>query len=118
MRATRARRRRPDTNSRAQAPMAAREPRTASEPRAPRRTCIGCRQVRDKGVLIRLVRGDDGEVKVDVNGRAPGRGAYVCPNERCLGKALAAGRLSHALRAAVRPPAGGADVILETWRRR
>ena len=74
--------------------MAAREPRTASEPRAPRRTCIGCRQVRDKGVLIRLVRGDDGEVKVDVNGRAPGRGAYVCPNERCLGKALAAGRLS------------------------
>ena len=84
----------------------------------PQRTCIGCRRVRPKGELVRLVRGGDGLAVVDRQGMAAGRGAYACPTVECLDKALAAGRLARALKATVRPPREGAAEILETWRRR
>src|SRR5262245_42966486 len=84
----------------------------------PRRTCIGCRQAAAKSTLIRLVRVAGGHAKVDLAGVVAGRGAYVCPNEACLGKALAAGRLTHALKGASQPPPESATAILETWRRR
>jgi predicted RNA-binding protein YlxR (DUF448 family) len=82
------------------------------------RTCIGCRQVRAKSALIRLVRSGEGGVRVDHGAVLMGRGAYACPTEECLGKALAAGRLAHALKGASQPPSESAAVILETWRRR
>jgi predicted RNA-binding protein YlxR (DUF448 family) len=84
----------------------------------PIRTCIGCRQAREKAALIRLVRDEGGHVQVDARGGAAGRGAYACPTEACVTKALGAGRLAHALRGASQPPPGGATVILEAWRRR
>jgi len=84
----------------------------------PRRTCIGCRQVAAKSTLIRLVRGTGGRARVDPAGVVAGRGAYVCPNEACLGKALAVGRLTHALKGASQPPPESAVLILEAWRRR
>lgn len=62
----------------------------------PRRTCVGCRQVRAKAELLRLVRRSDGRVELD--GRSPGRGAYVCASEVCLGRALKGGRLAQAFR--------------------
>ena len=86
--------------------------------RTPLRTCIGCRRTQDKALMIRLVRGSDGGVRVDGLGTAVGRGAYACPTEACLGKALGAGRLAHALRGASQPPPESAAVILEAWRRR
>lgn len=53
----------------------------------PRRTCLGCRSVRDKTELVRLVsRG--GELEPDFKGGLPGRGSYICPNEDCLKEAL------------------------------
>lgn len=79
---------------------------------APQRTCIGCRKVRPQAALLRLVRGADGRVHVDSSGRAEGRGAYVCPDPDCLGKALSAGRLGHAFKRPCEPPASGAAVIL------
>ena len=79
---------------------------------APQRTCIGCRKVRPKASLVRLVRGADGRVQVDDSGRGEGRGAYVCPDPGCLGKALHAGRLGHAFRRPCEPPASGAAAIL------
>lgn len=79
---------------------------------APERTCIGCRQRRPKAVLLRLVRGADGRVDVDDSGRAEGRGAYVCLDPGCLGKALSAGRLGHAFKRPCEPPASGAVAIL------
>jgi predicted RNA-binding protein YlxR (DUF448 family) len=79
---------------------------------APQRTCIGCRKVRAKAALVRLVRGADGRVHVDDGGRAGGRGAYVCPDPACLGKALHAGRLGHAFKRPCEPPASGAAAIL------
>jgi len=79
---------------------------------APQRTCIGCRKVRPKAALVRLVRGADGRVHVDDGGRAEGRGAYACPDLGCLGKALNAGRLGHAFKRPCEPPASGAAAIL------
>jgi uncharacterized protein len=79
---------------------------------APQRTCIGCRKVRPKAALVRLVRGADGRVHVDDGSRAEGRGAYVCPDSGCLGKALHAGRLGHAFKRPCEPPASGAAAIL------
>jgi uncharacterized protein len=79
---------------------------------APQRTCIGCRKVRPQAALLRLVRGADGRVHMDSSGRAEGRGAYVCPDPDCLGKALSAGRLGHAFKRPCEPPASGAAAIL------
>ena len=45
---------------------------------APRRTCIGCRAVRQKRDMIRLVLPREGPVVVDPTGRRNGRGAYIC----------------------------------------
>jgi len=67
---------------------------------APTRTCLGCRTARPKRELVRLVRRADGRVVVDARG--PGRGAYVCAEPGCVEKALKAGRLGHAFRAACR----------------
>ena len=79
---------------------------------APQRTCIGCRKVRPQAALLRLVRGRDGRAHVDGDGRAGGRGAYVCPDPGCMGKALHAGRLGHAFKRPCEPPASGAAAIL------
>ena len=54
----------------------------------PTRTCTGCRQIKNKKDLIRVVRDKEGNVFVDVTGRQNGRGAYSCPNEECLEKAV------------------------------
>ncbi|MBI2527662.1 MAG: YlxR family protein [Candidatus Rokubacteria bacterium] len=71
----------------------------------PERTCLGCRQVRPKKMLIRLVRGADGRVRAEAAGM--GRGAYVCPTEECLKQALREGRLGHAFKRPTELPAGG-----------
>lgn len=50
----------------------------------PQRTCIGCKAVKPKKELIRIVRTPEGEVLVDVTGKKSGRGVYTCPNSECL----------------------------------
>ena len=52
----------------------------------PQRQCMGCRERKAKRDLIRIVRGTDGEVRVDFGGKMNGRGAYICPNVECLKK--------------------------------
>ena len=62
----------------------------------PMRTCLGCRRRRPKCEMLRLVRRTDG--RVDFDGAADGRGAYVCSDAECLERALKPGRLAHAFR--------------------
>jgi len=75
--------------------------------RVPQRTCIICRQIRPKRELVRVVRQPDGTVKIDEQGKANGRGAYLCQQSRCWQQALAgkgahrAARLSAALKAKI-----------------
>jgi predicted RNA-binding protein YlxR (DUF448 family) len=64
----------------------------------PQRTCIACKQIKEKKALIRLVRAENGAAKVDISGKKPGRGAYLCPNKVCWELALKKNRLEYALR--------------------
>ena len=52
------------------------------------RQCLGCREMKPKRELIRVVTTQDGEVHIDLTGKANGRGAYLCPNADCLKKAV------------------------------
>ena len=54
----------------------------------PMRMCVGCREMKEKRSLIRVVRSPEGEVSLDAGGKKPGRGAYVCRNAECLGRAI------------------------------
>jgi predicted RNA-binding protein YlxR (DUF448 family) len=67
----------------------------------PQRTCLGCRQVRAKRELIRIVRTPDGNIEIDTTGRKTGRGTYLCPNLACWEAGLNGNRLDHALHASL-----------------
>jgi predicted RNA-binding protein YlxR (DUF448 family) len=64
----------------------------------PQRTCVACKQTKAKESLIRLVCSDNGFAEVDMFGKKPGRGAYLCPQKVCWELALKKNRLDHALR--------------------
>ena len=53
----------------------------------PMRQCLGCREMKPKAALIRVVRSPEGEISLDGRGKASGRGAYVCKDSGCLKKA-------------------------------
>lgn len=77
--------------------------------RIPQRMCVGCREMRAKREMVRVVRTPAGEIRVDPTGKAAGRGAYVDPREACVTAAIRDRRLAQALEAEI--PAEIADVL-------
>ena len=73
------------------------------EKKIPLRQCLGCREMKPKKELIRVVRSPEGEISLDFKGKASGRGAYVCPNGSCLKKAIKASALEKAFSTAIPP---------------
>lgn len=71
--------------------------------RIPQRQCVGCREMKDKRELIRVVKSPEGEISLDFRGKKPGRGAYVCPNAECLKRARKSRALERAFSAAIPP---------------
>ena len=65
----------------------------------PMRQCVGCREMKPKKELIRVVRSPEGQVSLDFRGKLPGLGAYVCPNPACLAKAKKSKALERAFSA-------------------
>lgn len=63
----------------------------------PQRTCMGCQAKKEKRDLVRIVRSPEGEISVDLTGKKPGRGAYICPNLDCLNKVVKSKRLERSL---------------------
>ncbi len=63
----------------------------------PLRKCAICGEHFSKKMLIRIVRKPDGEVMLDLTGKANGRGVYLCHSEKCLAKAKKSGRLANSL---------------------
>lgn len=57
------------------------------EKREPLRQCVGCRTMKPKRELIRVVHAPTGEISLDFRGKLPGRGAYVCRDAACLTRA-------------------------------
>lgn len=66
--------------------------------RVPQRTCVACRQARDKRGLVRIVRTIDANVEIDQTGKKSGRGAYLCRAASCWRLALEKGTLARALK--------------------
>ena len=72
----------------------------------PMRMCTGCGEMKPKRELVRVVKApektsDAGtplppEISLDLTGKKPGRGAYLCRNPECLKKARKARRLEKA----------------------
>ena len=62
----------------------------------PMRMCTGCREMKPKGALIRIVKTPEGEIRLDRTGKLNGRGAYVCKSAECLKKVRKSGALSRA----------------------
>lgn len=62
----------------------------------PLRMCLGCKEMKPKKELIRVVKNNDGEISIDTLGKKPGRGAYLCKNPECLELAVKGKRLDKA----------------------
>ena len=58
-----------------------------AQKKVPMRQCIGCREMKPKRELIRIVKSPEGDISLDPKGKLPGRGTYICPNAACLAKA-------------------------------
>ncbi|MDO4539982.1 MAG: YlxR family protein [Syntrophomonadaceae bacterium] len=63
----------------------------------PQRMCVGCREMKNKRELLRVVRLPEGGVELDLTGKKSGRGAYVCPSVDCYNQAVKGKRLQKAL---------------------
>ena len=61
--------------------------------KVPQRKCLGCMESFPKKELVRVVRMADGSVEIDLTGKKPGRGAYICKNKTCLKKAIKSKRI-------------------------
>jgi predicted RNA-binding protein YlxR (DUF448 family) len=68
----------------------------------PMRMCLGCQAMKPKKELIRIVKNQDGDISVDLIGKKPGRGAYICNSTECLEKAKKAKRLERAFEAPIK----------------
>ena len=69
----------------------------------PLRQCLGCREMKPKKELIRVVRSPEGVVSMDPVGKKPGRGAYVCRSEACLKRAIKQKQLERQLETSLTP---------------
>ncbi|WP_404987750.1 RNase P modulator RnpM [Clostridium culturomicium] len=63
----------------------------------PQRMCTGCMEMKPKKALIRVVKNKENEISIDLNGKKPGRGAYICRDSVCLEKAVKTKRLERNL---------------------
>lgn len=62
----------------------------------PLRMCTGCGEMKPKKELVRVVKPKEGDVDIDLTGRANGRGAYICRSLSCLQQARKARRFEKA----------------------
>ena len=69
--------------------------------KVPLRKCVGYSEMKEKKQLVRVVRSPEGDISLDLTGRKPGRGAYVCASLPCLQAARKAKRLERAFSCAI-----------------
>ena len=67
----------------------------------PMRMCNGCMEMKPKKELIRIVKSSEGILSVDLTGKKPGRGAYICKDTQCLEKAIKSKRINKNLETTV-----------------
>ena len=67
------------------------------------RKCVGCNEMKPKKELARVLRTTDGAIILDATGKANGRGAYVCKDDKCLARAIKTKALERSLKVPVDP---------------
>ena len=67
----------------------------------PERMCVACREKKPKKEMIRVVRTAEGTLAIDETGKAPGRGAYICPTLECLERARKTNAIGRAIECSV-----------------
>lgn len=67
----------------------------------PMRQCTGCRQLKPKKELIRVLLTPEGETVIDTTGKKNGRGAYICPTKECLRLAIKSKGLEKSLKTSI-----------------
>ncbi len=69
--------------------------------KTPMRMCAGCNESKPKMELVRVVRSPEGEISIDLTGKKPGRGAYLCRCAACLKKARKSKRIDRSLETSI-----------------
>ena len=69
--------------------------------KVPMRQCTGCREMRSKRDMIRVIKTAENEICIDATGRKNCRGAYICPNMDCLKQAMKNRGLERSLKTAI-----------------
>jgi predicted RNA-binding protein YlxR (DUF448 family)/ribosomal protein L30E len=70
----------------------------------PKRSCLGCRMVKNRGELLRFVLSPDGIPAPDLLSKLPGRGAYTCTDKSCLREAVSRRQFDRAFKREVKLP--------------
>ena len=60
----------------------------SSKKKVPMRQCVGCREMKSKKEMIRVIKTPENDILLDTTGKKNGRGAYVCCSGECLNKAI------------------------------
>lgn len=66
----------------------------------PMRMCVGCKELKPKKELLRIVALPTGMIELDRTGKKSGRGVYVCDDIECFAKAFS----SHGLEKSLKRP--------------
>ncbi len=69
----------------------------------PTRTCASCGSKSGKREMVRIVRLPEGRIEIDLTGRKPGRGTYLCRSVECWQQALRRDRLERVLKTKLGP---------------
>ncbi len=67
----------------------------------PMRQCVGCKEMKGKKELLRIIKTSENEILLDTTGKKNGRGAYICPNGECLAQAIKTKGLERSLKTAI-----------------
>jgi len=69
--------------------------------KVPFRMCVGCREMKPKREMIRIVRTPERSIEIDTSGKKSGRGAYICLDQECLTLAVKRKSLEKALKCSI-----------------
>ena len=67
----------------------------------PLRQCVGCREMKPKNQLVRVIKTPENEITIDLTGKKNGRGAYICHNIDCYNKAVKSKGIERTLKTAI-----------------
>ncbi len=67
----------------------------------PVRQCIGCREMKPKNELVRIIRTPENDICLDKTGKKNGRGAYICLSKECYDKAVKSKGIERSLKVAI-----------------